>query len=106
AAPRFKWAGRGDGEPAPALRIENGGEDRGAVEARPAEPVARSEAGDERGGPAISNDGVIVDLRFDHPVARCCRAPSRASSVCSSNQRAWESLASASRSSGTTTATT
>ena len=47
------------------LGIEQGGEEGRAIEARPAEPVDRAVAGDQRRAAAIADQRVVVDGRVD-----------------------------------------
>ena len=47
--------------PAPRGRVEDGGEQRRAVAARPAQPVDRAAPADERGGAAVADHGVVSD---------------------------------------------
>ena len=52
---------RADLESAAAHRIEDGRENRRAIEARQAEPIHRAVAADQRGRPTVADDRVILD---------------------------------------------
>ncbi len=64
AALDLRGTRRADGEGAAALQVQQRAEDCGGVEARPAEPIERAAARDEGGGPAIAEQGVVLDGRL------------------------------------------
>ena len=98
AALRAERASGGNAESTAPVLVEDGGKQGRAVEPRPAEPVERPVAGDQRCGPAVADDGMVADRRR-HAEARVRRAASaRPSRTDSSNQSAWASRASASTS--------
>ena len=97
SAPRLEGARRREREAAAAFVVEDGGEERRAVESRPAEPVDRSVSGDQRRGPAVADDRIVADGGA-HALARSLLGSSRCSTTFSSNQSAWARRASASRS--------
>src|SRR6185436_346263 len=57
--------GRAHGRQAPAAGavVEDGGEERGAVEPRPAQPIDGARPRDQRGRAAVADDGVVLDPR-------------------------------------------
>src|SRR5439155_19925798 len=79
-----------DREAAAAILVEDGGEQRGAVEPRPAEPVERAATGDQGRRPAVADDGIVLDGR-GHAETRSRLPATRVSTTDSSNQRACAS---------------
>ncbi len=55
---------RADEETATSLPVEEGGEDRRAVEAGETEPVERAGLGDQGRRPAVADQGVVADRRI------------------------------------------